>query len=227
MSSRPVISWRVGEIRQDGAVAGEQQLARVVPAQPARVHLALEERGTALEPGPQDHRELVAQDRAALQRFPADEANEVGALLEEPERGAHDALDLRPAFAHALGRLVDERRASRRTTRGAPRGRALPWTGSGTAGWGGGCRPASAISVRLVPAYPCSANRCRATSRMCSLVVRITDSVVESSDGRAMWLRRLERRTAGTRDAAYRLVGSIVRLDALGPSRRRRRRPRW
>src|SRR4029079_14336881 len=38
----------------------------------------------------------------------ADEANEVGALLEEPERGAHDALDLRPPFAHALRRLVDE-----------------------------------------------------------------------------------------------------------------------
>ena len=131
----------------------------VVAPQPARVHLALEERGAAVEPRAQDHRELVAQDRAALQRFPADEAHEVGALLEEAERGAHDPLDLRPAFARALGRLVDEaepvgerleqHRAVQRFFRREVVQQAR----------GGGSRPRSAISVRLVPAYPCSAKR--------------------------------------------------------------------
>ena len=99
---------RVGEIRQHRAVTGEQELARVVATEPPGVHLAFEERGTPFEPRAQDHRELVAQDRSALQRLPAHEPHEVRALLEEPERGAHDPLDLGPALADALGRLVDE-----------------------------------------------------------------------------------------------------------------------
>ena len=99
---------RVGEIRQHRAVAGEQELARVVATQPARVHLALEERGAAIEQRAQQHRELLAQDRSALERLPAHEAHEVGTLLEEAERGAQHPLDLRPALAGALGRLVDE-----------------------------------------------------------------------------------------------------------------------
>ena len=40
---------RVREVRQHRAVTGEQQLAGVVAAQPARVHLALEERGAPVE----------------------------------------------------------------------------------------------------------------------------------------------------------------------------------
>ena len=132
---------RVRQVRQHRAVAGEQQLAGVVAAQPAGVHLAFEERGAAVEQRAEQHRELFAEDRAALERLPAHEAHEVGVLLEEAERGAQHALDLRPTFARAFDRVVDERRPSRRRSRAPPRGRARPSTGSGAAGSAGGCRP--------------------------------------------------------------------------------------
>ena len=98
---QPADQWRVGEVRQHRAVAGQQQLARVVAPQPAGVHLALEEARAAVEQRLEQLGELAVEDGATLERFASREADEVGVLLEEGERGAQHLLDLTPAFARA------------------------------------------------------------------------------------------------------------------------------
>src|SRR3954454_23263717 len=70
----------------------------------------------------------------------------------------------------------------------------------------------SAISVRLVPAYPCSAKRCVAARRMRSFVLGMRTFVLGMSeeDARAAMTSEVGRSKWVKRDPAYRLVGSNV-----------------
>ncbi len=108
-SSRLAIERCVREVGQRGAVPGEQQLARVVPVQEPRVHLRLEEHHAPVEHRAQDEPELLGEHRPAVERLAPDQAHELGVILEELERGAHDPLDLRPAAGRVRDRVVDER----------------------------------------------------------------------------------------------------------------------
>ena len=142
---------RVGEIREDRAVAGEQELARVVPAEAAGVHLTLEEVGAAVEERPQQDCELLAEDRSALERFPTNQPHEVGVLLEEAERGAQHALDLRPTFAGPSIALSTSSTQSAKESSTTARYSAS-FDGKWCSRLGRRMPTSSAISLRLVPA---------------------------------------------------------------------------
>ena len=98
----------VREVREDGAVPGEEQLRRVEAPEPSGVHLGFEPAAALLEQRTERAAELLGEDRTAVERFPSCEADEVGMLLEELERGSEHALDLGPALLDVEGRLVDE-----------------------------------------------------------------------------------------------------------------------
>ena len=107
-SSRPLMSGASEKYDSTAPYPGEEQLLRVVATQAAGVHLALQELGAAVEQRLEQRRELTLEHRAAFERFAAREANEVGVLLEERERGPQHLLDLTPTLAWPAGRLLDE-----------------------------------------------------------------------------------------------------------------------
>ena len=93
--------WGVRQVREDGAVAGDDEPPGVAATDPAGVHLLLEEARPSLEQRPEHGGQLLHEDGTALERLPAGQPDEVGALHEEAECGADHPLHLGPA----LGRL--------------------------------------------------------------------------------------------------------------------------
>ena len=93
----------VRQVRQHRPVPGDHEPAGVTAPDPALRHLPLEKADAPLEQRAQDRRQLLDEDGPAFERFPAGEADEVGAFDEEAERGAQHPFHLGPALA-SLGR---------------------------------------------------------------------------------------------------------------------------
>ena len=97
----------VGEVAQDGAGAGDDQLLAVVLAEAPLAHLGVEEGHGAIEEGLQHGAEVDTEVTMAVERLPPHDPHEVGVLAEELERRGDDVIELRPALlvAHLDGVL--------------------------------------------------------------------------------------------------------------------------
>ena len=87
----------VGEVAEQRAVAGDQQLLGVLLAERAGVHLPAEVVDGEVEHRPQHGGEVDAEVAAAVDRLAAHEADVGRVVGEELEPGPQDELDLGPA----------------------------------------------------------------------------------------------------------------------------------
>ena len=95
--------------------------------------------------------ELLGQHRPAVERLPTGEAHELGVLLEEPERGAKDPLDLGPPLALGPGDgVLDEREPVGEGVEQDRAGTSASFDGKWCSRLGRRMPTSSAISVRLV-----------------------------------------------------------------------------
>jgi len=124
----------VGEVRRQGAVAGEDELFGVVLAEAAVGDLTLEETHRPLHHGPDGDTELHRHTTAAIERLTAHEAHKLRALGKEMEARRQHAVDLLPAVAGKVGGLVDadepvrERRFQHLAVEGVLRGEVVQET---------------------------------------------------------------------------------------------------